>query len=97
MISKDDNFYSISDSGEITRKDGIPMPQNINMQEMCEEIVKAGFMKKSDGSDFVAEEIFNSSQSGELWHIFPLYLTAIKFNSYRNQAQSDLLKLFSGE
>ena len=78
MISPDDDFYDISKDGVITRKDGVPMPQQISMKEMIDEIIKADFLIKKDGTKPTAEEIFNYSSTGELYMVFAWYYEAVK-------------------
>ena len=43
------------------------------IKEMCETIVKADFLRNQDGSSPTAEQIFNSSPSGELFQVFEWY------------------------
>lgn len=45
-------------------------------KEMCEKIVEADFLRNPDGSTPTAEEIWNYSPTGELFHIFEWYKTA---------------------
>jgi hypothetical protein len=46
------------------------------MQEMCETIVKADFLRRKDGTAPTAREIFDYSPTGELFMVFEWYQTA---------------------
>ena len=46
-------------------------------KEMCETIVRSGIVKKPDGSAYTPEEIWHSSPTGELAHVFVLYEMAL--------------------
>lgn len=50
--------------------------QAISMQEMCEVIERAGFLRKPDGSRPTALEIFRHDPNGELWRVFEWYKIA---------------------
>lgn len=48
-------------------------------KEMCEAIVRADFLRKADGTAPTAEEIWNSSPTGELVQVFEWYQHAAAF------------------
>jgi hypothetical protein len=49
---------------------------SLTMQEMCETIERAGFVKKKDGTLLTAREIFEYSPTGELVMIWEWYALA---------------------
>ena len=49
------------------------MKDGITMKQMCETIVRAGILKKEDGSAPTPLEIFNYSPTGELSQVFLWY------------------------
>lgn len=50
------------------------------MKEICEEIERANFLRKGDGTAPTAVEIFNCSPTGELFQVFEWYETAKVIN-----------------
>lgn len=49
------------------------MTTMVTMKEVCKTIVEADFLRLPDGSAPSAEEIYNSSPTGELFHVFDWY------------------------
>ncbi len=48
-------------------------PEGMTMEQMCETIVRADFLRTDDGRKLTAREIYDASPTGELWHVFALY------------------------
>lgn len=82
-----DDFYSIAPDGTITRKDGVPMKTDITMKEMCDEIVRADFLRFEDGSAPTAEQIYKSSPGGDLSSVFFWYYEAIEILARKENEQ----------
>ena len=45
----------------------------ISMREICEYLAKKEAFLRDDGTPMTAIEIWNSSPTGELWHILSAY------------------------
>jgi hypothetical protein len=58
---------------------------------MCELIVRAGIVRKPDGSAYTADEIWNLSPQGELTHVFGWYEAARKKLGMKSSAYRDAL------
>ncbi|MEK4617688.1 hypothetical protein NYE71_16465 [Bacillus sp. FSL K6-0273] len=51
--------------------------ERVTFKEMCELIAK--WFKETRGIEVTGKQVFNSSPSGELWHIFAWYAEAKEY------------------
>lgn len=65
------------DDQHTVRIRGVDLSQPISYEHCCKTIVEADFLVKKDGSKPTWEEIFNSSPSGELFHVHTWYWQAL--------------------
>ena len=72
------DFYRISNDGMITRTDGVPIEPR-TMKQMCEFICQEIELFKY----VTPEEIYNFSNTGELFMIHRWYLQALKISEKR--------------
>lgn len=61
----------------IDAKKDLNSGEKVTFKEMCELISK--WFKETRGIEVTGEQVFNSSPSGELWHIFVWYADAKKY------------------
>lgn len=60
------------------------MSCGLTMKQMCERIVEADLLEKTDGTKPTAEEIFNYSSTGELSQVFMWYSMANIYLEHEN-------------
>jgi hypothetical protein len=68
---------------------------NMTGKQMCEKIVEADILRKSDGTAPTAEEIWNSSSTGELYQVFMWFEQAqivLDFKTEINRIAAEGLK-----